>query len=115
MFACDASRSARGARSAVANETTVGCRASADTLAPVTDSHAYPPLEPFDTGELAVTAPHVLYYEQCGKPDGEPMLFLHGGPGAGCTTTDRRFFDPEHFGSCCSTNAAAAGRDPSES
>ncbi len=75
----------------------MGCRASADTLAPVTDSHAYPPLEPFDTGELAVTAPHVLYYEQCGKPDGEPMLFLHGGPGAGCTTTDRRFFDPEHF------------------
>ncbi|MCA8973681.1 MAG: prolyl aminopeptidase [Planctomycetes bacterium] len=59
--------------------------------------HFYPSIEPFTRGELAVDSPHVLYWEQCGRPDGEPILFLHGGPGAGCTATDRRFFDPEHF------------------
>jgi proline iminopeptidase len=59
--------------------------------------HFYPPLEPFATGEMAVDEPHVLYWEQCGNPDGIPILFLHGGPGAGCTPFDRRFFDPGHF------------------
>jgi proline iminopeptidase len=46
---------------------------------------------------LAVDDPHVLYWEQCGNPAGEPVLFLHGGPGAGCTEIDRRFFDPDQF------------------
>jgi proline iminopeptidase len=63
----------------------------------VADAHFYPEIEPFEQGELAVDEPHVLYWEQCGRPDGEPILFVHGGPGAGSTTTDRRFFDPEHF------------------
>ncbi len=57
----------------------------------------FPPIEPFETGTLKVSAPHELYWEQCGNPNGEPVLFLHGGPGAGCSDTDRRFFDPEHF------------------
>lgn len=57
----------------------------------------YPPIEPFATGELVVDAPHTLYWEQCGNPQGEPILFLHGGPGAGCTEFDRRFFDPSYF------------------
>jgi len=57
----------------------------------------FPPIEPFQTGRMEVDAPHVLYWEQCGNPDGDPVLFLHGGPGAGCSETDRRFFDPEHF------------------
>ncbi|MEM7201919.1 MAG: prolyl aminopeptidase [Planctomycetota bacterium] len=61
------------------------------------NEHFYPDLEPFAHGELPVDAPHVLYWEQCGLPDGEPMLFVHGGPGAGSTATDRRFFDPSHF------------------
>ena len=63
----------------------------------VANEHFHPPIEPFERGELAVDEPHVLYWEQCGKPDGEPILFLHGGPGAGATATDRRFFDPKHF------------------
>ena len=61
------------------------------------NEHFYPPIEPFDTGSLPVDEPHELYWEQCGNPQGEPILFLHGGPGAGCTSFDRRFFDPEHF------------------
>lgn len=59
--------------------------------------HFYPPIEPFDSGLLEVNQPHRLYWEQCGNPAGDPVLFLHGGPGAGCSPFDRRFFDPEHF------------------
>ncbi len=59
--------------------------------------HFYPPIEPYATGEMTVDEPHVLYWEQCGNPDGVPILFLHGGPGAGCTAFDRRFFDPGYF------------------
>jgi len=54
-------------------------------------------IEPFATGTLDVGEPHILYWEQCGNPQGDPVLFLHGGPGAGCTEFDRRFFDPQHF------------------
>ncbi len=61
------------------------------------NKHFFPPIEPFETGILQVGAPHELYWEQCGNPEGEPILFLHGGPGAGCSEHDRRFFDPEHF------------------
>jgi proline iminopeptidase len=57
----------------------------------------YPPIQPYETGTLEVDDPHVLYWEQCGNPEGDPVLFLHGGPGAGCSEVDRRFFDPEHF------------------
>jgi proline iminopeptidase len=57
----------------------------------------YPPIEPFETGILEVDEPHKLYWEQCGNPQGEPILFLHGGPGAGCTAFDRCFFDPQFF------------------
>lgn len=61
------------------------------------NEYFFPPIEPYETGTLRVDPPHELYWEQCGNPDGEPVLFLHGGPGAGCTATDRRFFDPEYF------------------
>ena len=43
----------------------------------------YPEIEPFETGRLKVSAVHELYYEQCGNPEGKPVVFLHGGPGAG--------------------------------
>jgi proline iminopeptidase len=61
------------------------------------NEYFFPPIEPYETGILEVDDPHLLYWEQCGNPNGEPILFLHGGPGAGCTDTDRRFFDPDHF------------------
>jgi proline iminopeptidase len=53
----------------------------------------YPEIEPFDSGMLPVSKLHALYYEQCGNPHGKPVVFLHGGPGAGCNTRCRRFFD----------------------
>ncbi len=57
----------------------------------------YPPLEPYRTGTLPVDAIHTLYWEECGNPDGVPVLFLHGGPGSGLSPAHRRFFDPAHY------------------
>jgi proline iminopeptidase len=57
----------------------------------------YPPIDPYDTGTLAVSGGHRLVYEQCGNPAGRPVVFLHGGPGAGYTPTHRRFFDPSAY------------------
>ncbi len=57
----------------------------------------YPEIEPFDTGMLPVSPLHTLYYEQCGNPRGKPVVFLHGGPGAGCNPRCRRFFDPARY------------------
>ncbi len=57
----------------------------------------YPPLEPYDTAWLETDEGHEVYYEQCGNPDGQPALFLHGGPGGGGDTDARRFFDPERY------------------
>ena len=59
--------------------------------------HLYPELEPFDTGTLQVSELHTLYYEQCGNPDGKPVVFLHGGPGGGINPQYRRFFDPKAY------------------
>ena len=60
-----------------------------------------PEIEPYRTGRLRCDDLHTLYYEECGTPDGLPMLFVHGGPGAGCTTTDRRFFASDRFRTLC--------------
>jgi len=51
--------------------------------------------EPFAAGRLDVGDGHVLYYEQVGAPEGTPVVYLHGGPGSGCTPSARRYFDPE--------------------
>ena len=57
----------------------------------------YPPIEPFDTGRLPVSPVHTIYYEQCGNPEGLPVVFLHGGPGGGVVPDYRRFFDPAAY------------------
>jgi proline iminopeptidase len=57
----------------------------------------YPAVEPYDSGMLAVDSRHTLYWEQSGNPRGVPVLFLHGGPGAGASPTHRRFFDPAFY------------------
>lgn len=46
---------------------------------------------------LDVNDGHTLYVEQCGNPNGQPVIFIHGGPGGGCGENDRRFFDPEKY------------------
>ena len=57
----------------------------------------YPPVAPYNTGYLPVSGSHELYFEECGNPDGKPVVFLHGGPGAGANAAVRRFFDPGRY------------------
>src|SRR6266508_1935130 len=57
----------------------------------------YPALEPYETGRLRVSPVHELYYEQAGNRDGQPAVFLHGGPGGGLIPEYRQFFDPETY------------------
>ncbi len=57
----------------------------------------YPPIEPHRNGHLAVGDGHEIYWEECGNPAGKPVVFLHGGPGAGCDARARRFFDPGRY------------------
>ncbi|TCU09981.1 prolyl aminopeptidase [Rhizobium sullae] len=60
-------------------------------------SSRYPELEPYDTGFLEAGAGNRIYWECCGNPAGQPALVLHGGPGSGCSTTARRYFDPSAY------------------
>ncbi len=57
----------------------------------------YPSIEPYDSGTLAVDGLHRIYWEVSGNPEGAPVVFLHGGPGAGAVPVHRRFFDPHHY------------------
>ena len=52
---------------------------------------------PFDVRRLDVGDGHNLYVEQVGRPDGIPVVFLHGGPGSGCRPAQRNLFDPTRF------------------
>jgi len=57
----------------------------------------YPQIEPYSAGMLDLDGLHRMYWEQSGNPMGIPVLFLHGGPGAGSTSAHRRFFDPGFY------------------
>lgn len=57
----------------------------------------YPELDIFTKKTIKVDDIHEIYYEICGNPNGEAIVFLHGGPGSGCNPTQRRFFDPAHY------------------
>lgn len=59
--------------------------------------NVFPEIEPFNTFRLKVSNIHELHIEECGNPKGQPVLFLHGGPGAGISTKHRRYFDPKHY------------------
>jgi len=66
----------------------------------ITDSirtELYPPLEPRAQGMLALDDTHSMYWEESGSTRGVPVVFLHGGPGAGSAPNHRRFFDPAHY------------------
>ncbi|AGI70024.1 proline iminopeptidase Pip [Octadecabacter antarcticus 307] len=57
-------------------------------------SHLYAPIDPFDQQMLDMGDGHRIYVEQCGNPDGVPVVVFHGGPGGGCSPMMRRYFDP---------------------
>ncbi|MCL4142677.1 UNVERIFIED_CONTAM: hypothetical protein GTU68_008645 [Idotea baltica] len=57
----------------------------------------YPTIEPRIKRRLKVSDLHEIYVEECGNPEGKPVIVLHGGPGAGCNPAMRRFFDPQVY------------------
>ena len=57
----------------------------------------YPEIDPFDHVEVQADEIHTLYVERCGNPEGKPALFLHGGPGSGASTDNRRYWDPDRY------------------
>ena len=57
----------------------------------------YPEIEPYSSGYLDTGDGHQVYWEMCGNPDGKPAVFLHGGPGSGCSPKHRRLFDPARY------------------
>ncbi|RLA40935.1 MAG: prolyl aminopeptidase [Gammaproteobacteria bacterium] len=57
----------------------------------------YPAITPYETHQIPVSEYHTLYVEECGNRDGLPVLFVHGGPGAGCSPSDRCFFNPDIY------------------
>ena len=61
------------------------------------DRDLFPEIQPRQHGMLAVDGLHSIYWEESGNPDGIPVIFLHGGPGAGCWPHHRRYFDPGHY------------------
>jgi proline iminopeptidase len=61
------------------------------------DDPRYPPIEPYDSGLLDVGDGNAIHWETCGNPDGRPALVVHGGPGSGCGTGSRRYFDPDRY------------------
>ncbi|MDF7676808.1 prolyl aminopeptidase [Neisseriaceae bacterium ESL0693] len=57
----------------------------------------YPISAPLRSGLLQVSPIHQIYWEECGHPAGKPVIFLHGGPGAGASAACRGFFNPQHY------------------
>lgn len=57
----------------------------------------FPPIHPYNSGQLPVSDGHRIYFEESGRKDGLPVLFLHGGPGGGTSPVQRRFFDPKAY------------------
>lgn len=62
-----------------------------------TRAELYPEIEPYNGGMLELDGLHRMYWEESGNPLGRPVIFLHGGPGAGSAPAHRRFFDPAHY------------------
>lgn len=57
----------------------------------------FPELKPYSSGFISLEHGHQMYWEQSGNPDGVPVVVFHGGPGAGTSPIQRRFFDPDHY------------------
>ena len=61
------------------------------------ETSLYPDCVPRASGMLALDRRHAMYWEECGNPQGTPLLFIHGGPGGGSLPHHRRFYDPAHW------------------
>ncbi len=57
----------------------------------------FPEIKPYKRHQLKVSDKHELYLDEAGNPEGLPILFVHGGPGAACDASSRRFYDPAAY------------------
>lgn len=57
----------------------------------------FPPIEPYEDGFLDGGAGHKIYWAASGTPGGVPALILHGGPGSGSSSGQRRMWDPRRY------------------
>ncbi|BAY84173.1 proline iminopeptidase [Calothrix parasitica NIES-267] len=57
----------------------------------------YPPREAYQEGKLKVSDLHTIHFEESGNPQGKPIVVLHGGPGGGCPSYYRQYFNPEKW------------------
>ncbi|MFC0633244.1 prolyl aminopeptidase [Brevundimonas balnearis] len=57
----------------------------------------FPEIEPFASGFMPTNGVHQIYYEECGNPNGVPVVVLHGGPGGAVNPGMRRYFDPKRY------------------
>src|SRR5262245_13735151 len=64
---------------------------------PSSPRQLFPEIEPYRSGKLRVSMLHTLHFEECGNPRGQPLVFLHGGPGGGIDPTYPRYFDPRKW------------------
>jgi proline iminopeptidase len=67
------------------------------TASSIQSGQGYTPTTPFDSGFLPVGKIHQLYYEQYGRKDGKPVIYLHGGPGGHTTVANTIYFNPTHY------------------
>ncbi|MEX2452133.1 MAG: prolyl aminopeptidase [Rhodospirillales bacterium] len=72
----------------------------------------FPSIEPYERGMLELDGRHHMYWEQSGNPAGVPVVFLHGGPGAGVSPIHRRFFEPHHYRIVCFDQRGAGRSRP---
>src|SRR5262249_41183285 len=82
---------------AIAALENIGASPARSPAKPGDDRPLFPPVDATTSGMLDVGAPHRIYWEQAGNPKGTPIVFLHGGPGAGTAPAYRRFFDPGRY------------------
>src|SRR3989338_7265403 len=73
----------------------------------------FPEVLPYYQNRLKVSEIHTLYIEQCGNPAGKPIVFLHGGPGSGISSSHRRFFDPAYYKIILFDQRGSGGSTPS--
>ncbi len=83
-----------GVENSVENGAKYSSRGSVPSVSKTT---LYPPFSNNKDGMLDVGDGHTIYWEESGNPNGPAVIFLHGGPGAGCSPAHRRFFDPGHW------------------